>query len=195
MSITTQYPQQQQQQQQQQPQQHQQQQHQQQQPQPQVRKESLQLASEDVSQRHQQLDNLNTINNNNNNNNNTIQQQQQTDQIQGLLIPTAAAAQPAVTANSCATNITANITHQLVSSKALSAQDKLPATGSGKKTVIQASTSELLKCLGHYLYKKCYKLRDFQPGDCIMWLRTVDRSLLLQGWQVSSKFEVKNSVT
>ncbi|TRY79985.1 hypothetical protein TCAL_11366 [Tigriopus californicus] len=53
----------------------------------------------------------------------------------------------------------------------------------GKKTVIQASTSELLKCLGHYLYKKCNKLRDFQPGDCIMWLRTVDRSLLLQGWQ------------
>ena len=53
-----------------------------------------------------------------------------------------------------------------------------------KKTVIQASTSELLKCLGHYLYKKCYKLRDFQPGDAIMWLRTVDRSLLLQGWQV-----------
>ena len=54
----------------------------------------------------------------------------------------------------------------------------------GKKTVIQASTSELLKCLGNYLYKKCDKLRDFQPGDCIMWLRTVDRSLLLQGWQV-----------
>ena len=58
------------------------------------------------------------------------------------------------------------------------------ATLAGKKTVIQASTSELLKCLGHYLYKKCYRLRDFQPGDCIMWLRTVDRSLLLQGWQV-----------
>ena len=58
------------------------------------------------------------------------------------------------------------------------------SSGSGKKTVIQASTSELLKCLGHYLYKKCYKLRDFQPGDAIMWLRTVDRSLLLQGWQV-----------
>jgi len=52
-----------------------------------------------------------------------------------------------------------------------------------KKTVIQASTSELLKCLGNFLYKRCYRLRDFQPGDCIMWLRTVDRSLLLQGWQ------------
>ena len=58
------------------------------------------------------------------------------------------------------------------------------SNSTGKKTVIQASTSELLKCLGHYLYKKCYKLRDFQPGDAIMWLRTVDRSLLLQGWQV-----------
>ena len=50
--------------------------------------------------------------------------------------------------------------------------------------LIQASTSELLKCLGNFLYNRCYKLRDFQPGDCIMWLRTVDRSLLLQGWQV-----------
>lgn len=61
---------------------------------------------------------------------------------------------------------------------------QVPSTQtSSKKTVIQASTSELLKCLGHYLYKKCYKLRDFQPGDAIMWLRTVDRSLLLQGWQ------------
>jgi hypothetical protein len=54
-----------------------------------------------------------------------------------------------------------------------------------KKTVIQASTSELLKCLGHYLYKKCYRLRNFQPGDCILWLRSVDRALLIQGWQVS----------
>lgn len=52
-----------------------------------------------------------------------------------------------------------------------------------KKTVIQASTSELLKCLGMYLHGKCYRLKDFQAGDAVMWLRTVDRSLLLQGWQ------------
>lgn len=56
-----------------------------------------------------------------------------------------------------------------------------------KKTVIQASTSELLKCLGIYLHSKCYHLKDFQAGDAVMWLRTVDRSLLLQGWQVSKK--------
>ena len=54
---------------------------------------------------------------------------------------------------------------------------------SPKKTVIQASTSELLKCLGEFLRKRCYRLRHFEPCDAVMWLRTVDRSLLLQGWQ------------
>ncbi|KAL8618137.1 hypothetical protein ACOMHN_034364 [Nucella lapillus] len=54
---------------------------------------------------------------------------------------------------------------------------------SPKRTVIQASTSELLKCLGEYLKRKCRKLRHFEAGDAIMWLRSVDRSLLLQGWQ------------
>lgn len=54
---------------------------------------------------------------------------------------------------------------------------------SPKRTVIQASTSELLKCLGEYLKRKCKKLRHFESSDAIMWLRSVDRSLLLQGWQ------------
>lgn len=75
--------------------------------------------------------------------------------------------------------ITNNNSTEIVSTKT---EPATPVVG--KKTVIQASTSELLKCLGHYLYKKCRKLKDFQPGDCIMWMRTVDRSLLLQGWQV-----------
>lgn len=51
----------------------------------------------------------------------------------------------------------------------------------------QASTSELLKCLGIFLRERCCKLRDFQAGDAVMWLRAVDRSLLLQGWQVMMK--------
>lgn len=54
-----------------------------------------------------------------------------------------------------------------------------------RKTVIQASTSELLKCLGSHLQTTCTQLSDFQAADAVMWLRTVDRSLLLQGWQVS----------
>lgn len=53
-----------------------------------------------------------------------------------------------------------------------------------RKTVIQASTSELLRCLGEYLERRCRKLKNFQAGDAVMWLRAVDRALLLQGWQV-----------
>ncbi|ELU04504.1 hypothetical protein CAPTEDRAFT_75599, partial [Capitella teleta] len=53
----------------------------------------------------------------------------------------------------------------------------------GRKTVIQASTSELLKCLGEYLCHRCWRLNHLEAADTIMWLRTVDRSLLLQGWQ------------
>ncbi|XP_017788005.1 PREDICTED: cyclin-dependent kinase 5 activator 1, partial [Habropoda laboriosa] len=58
-----------------------------------------------------------------------------------------------------------------------------PLLSKPRKIVIQASTSELLKCLGVFLHRKCTRLRDFQPGDAVMWLRTVDRSLLVQGWQ------------
>lgn len=36
-----------------------------------------------------------------------------------------------------------------------------------------------------FLHDRCRKLRDFQAGDAVMWLRAVDRSLLLQGWQVN----------
>lgn len=66
----------------------------------------------------------------------------------------------------------------------IGSQNQVVPVAVPKKTVIQASTSELLKCLGMYLHAKCYRLRDFQAGDAVMWLRTVDRSLLLQGWQV-----------
>ncbi|XP_019868092.1 cyclin-dependent kinase 5 activator 1 [Aethina tumida] len=74
----------------------------------------------------------------------------------------------------------------LLSQNSIGSQNQnqvVPVAGPTKKTIIQASTSELLKCLGIFLHSKCYKLRDFQAGDAVMWLRTVDRSLLLQGWQ------------
>lgn len=75
----------------------------------------------------------------------------------------------------------------LLSQNSVSSQNQVVPVSVPKKTVIQASTSELLKCLGLYLHAKCYRLRDFQAGDAVMWLRTVDRSLLLQGWQVRKK--------
>ncbi|XP_076360945.1 cyclin-dependent kinase 5 activator 1-like [Tachypleus tridentatus] len=58
-----------------------------------------------------------------------------------------------------------------------------PPQNAYRKTVIQASTSELLRSLGEFLFRKCRKVKDFQAGDAVVWLRTVDRSLLIQGWQ------------
>lgn len=57
-----------------------------------------------------------------------------------------------------------------------------------KKKVVQASTSELLRCFGAFLRCRCKRLKDFQAADAVMWLRTVDRSLLLQGWQASTYY-------
>ncbi|XP_015212784.2 cyclin-dependent kinase 5 activator 1 [Lepisosteus oculatus] len=58
-----------------------------------------------------------------------------------------------------------------------------PSGGSPKRVIVQASTSELLKCLGEFLCGRCYRLKHLSPTDPILWLRSVDRSLLLQGWQ------------
>ncbi|XP_062993190.1 cyclin-dependent kinase 5 activator 1-like [Elgaria multicarinata webbii] len=54
---------------------------------------------------------------------------------------------------------------------------------SPRRVVVQASTSELLKCLGEFLSRRCFRLKHLSPTEPILWLRSVDRSLLLQGWQ------------
>uniref|UniRef100_UPI00358F4A74 cyclin-dependent kinase 5 activator 1-like n=1 Tax=Myxine glutinosa TaxID=7769 RepID=UPI00358F4A74 len=52
-----------------------------------------------------------------------------------------------------------------------------------RRIVVQASTSELLRCLGTFLCRRCTRLRHLTPGEPALWLRAVDHSLLLQGWQ------------
>ncbi|KAI1717137.1 cyclin-dependent kinase 5 activator protein domain-containing protein [Ditylenchus destructor] len=54
-----------------------------------------------------------------------------------------------------------------------------------KKTVIQASTSELLRGLSHYIARRCetLELKGFEPSQVVVWLRSVDRALIMQGWQ------------
>ncbi|XP_048754349.1 cyclin-dependent kinase 5 activator 1-like [Ostrea edulis] len=79
-------------------------------------------------------------------------------------------------------NIKSGADENVPPSKTTDKSDKI-CTSPAKRTIIQASTSELLKCLGEYLCKKCRKIKTFEGCDLIMWLRTVDRSLLLQGWQ------------
>ncbi|CDW58037.1 Cdk5 activator protein [Trichuris trichiura] len=48
---------------------------------------------------------------------------------------------------------------------------------------VQASTGELLRCFGIYLYRKCHLLKRFNPQDLAIWLQRVDHTLLVQGWQ------------
>ncbi|XP_019749299.1 cyclin-dependent kinase 5 activator 1b isoform X1 [Hippocampus comes] len=55
--------------------------------------------------------------------------------------------------------------------------------GTPKRVIVQASTSELLRCLGDFLCRRCYRLKHLSPTEPVLWLRSVDRSLLLQGWQ------------
>ena len=66
--------------------------------------------------------------------------------------------------------------------QAVDSRPRAPTTS--RKTVVQASTTELLGCLGEYLRRRCWRDgHSFDPSDATAWLRTVDRSLLLQGWQ------------
>ncbi|XP_072304416.1 cyclin-dependent kinase 5 activator 1 [Eucyclogobius newberryi] len=71
-------------------------------------------------------------------------------------------------------------------SQQLSSVKKVPQgapTSSPKRVIVQASTSELLRCLGEFLCYRCYRLKHLSPADPVLWLRAVDRALLLQGWQ------------
>ncbi|CAB3403024.1 unnamed protein product [Caenorhabditis bovis] len=58
----------------------------------------------------------------------------------------------------------------------------LQDTTRSRKTIIQASTSELLRGLGSYIASMCV-VPEFEAAHLVTWLRSVDRSLLLQGWQ------------
>ena len=51
-----------------------------------------------------------------------------------------------------------------------------------KRTVLQASTSELLRCVGEFLAKRCAHLKTFKQGEAIGWIRAADKALILQGW-------------
>lgn len=62
-------------------------------------------------------------------------------------------------------------------------QSKKTSSGAPRKVVIQASTSELLRCLGEFVCYRCRRLPDLDPSDVISWIRGVDRALLVQGWQ------------
>lgn len=72
---------------------------------------------------------------------------------------------------------------QRKSTRSTQIPQKKVTQGAPRKVVIQASTSELLRCLGEFTCQRCHRLADLDPGDVASWLRGVDRSLLRQGWQ------------
>ncbi|PAV76065.1 hypothetical protein WR25_02868 [Diploscapter pachys] len=68
--------------------------------------------------------------------------------------------------------------------------DKNPAR---RKTIIQATSSELLKALGLFIeHHTC--VSAFEPAHLVAWLRSVDRALLLQGWQDTAFINPANLV-
>ncbi|VDM59158.1 unnamed protein product [Angiostrongylus costaricensis] len=73
-----------------------------------------------------------------------------------------------------------NLVRVFVSFVSLFARISLQPTR--RRTVIQASTSELLRGLGQFIAQNS-QIKAFEPAHLVMWLRTVDRALLLQGWQ------------
>lgn len=54
---------------------------------------------------------------------------------------------------------------------------------SPRRIVIQASTGELLRCLGDFMCRRCSKLKELHSGEVVVWFRNIDRTLLMQGWQ------------
>jgi len=79
---------------------------------------------------------------------------------------------------------TAPLLNDSTSSSGGSGSSRSSVGASGRrKTVIQASTSELLRGLGQFLALRCPRIAQYEPAHVIMWLRAVDRALLLQGWQ------------
>ncbi|KAF6723375.1 Cyclin-dependent kinase 5 activator 2 [Oryzias melastigma] len=54
---------------------------------------------------------------------------------------------------------------------------------SPRRIVIQASTGELLRCLGDFLCRRCFKVKELSSAEVVLWFRNIDRTLLIQGWQ------------
>lgn len=70
--------------------------------------------------------------------------------------------------------------------KQLVSVEKQPSSRSlvsPRRVIVQASTGELLRCLGEFVCKRCCKVKELTSSEVILWFRNVDRTLLTQGWQ------------
>lgn len=72
------------------------------------------------------------------------------------------------------------------SKQAVSAREVAVAVAPVKPKVPIASfmvSSDALKCVGNFVRCHCKNLTRFRASEVVLWLRGVDRALLLQGWQ------------
>lgn len=72
------------------------------------------------------------------------------------------------------------------SKQVVSAREVAVAVGPVKPKVPIASfmvSSDALKCVGNFVRCHCKNLTRFRASEVVLWLRGVDRALLLQGWQ------------
>lgn len=53
----------------------------------------------------------------------------------------------------------------------------------GKLSTPFFTANEALRCIGNFVKSRCKNLSRLKPYDVILWMRGVDRALLLQGWQ------------
>nr|XP_046215234.1 cyclin-dependent kinase 5 activator 1-like [Oncorhynchus gorbuscha] len=79
-----------------------------------------------------------------------------------------------------------------ISNNAASLVEKAPLSNSNtapdtpRLVMVHATTGELLRCLGEFLCRRCYRLQDMSSMNPVLWLRVVDRYLLDNCYQSQS---------
>lgn len=75
--------------------------------------------------------------------------------------------------------INSTYSEQIVSSQAVAISATKPRVHASSFMI----SSDALRCVGNFVRCHCKNLTRFRASEVILWLRGVDRALLLQGWQ------------
>ncbi|XP_075707246.1 cyclin-dependent kinase 5 activator 1-like [Rhinoderma darwinii] len=52
-----------------------------------------------------------------------------------------------------------------------------------QRIILHTYTKKILKCLADFPCRRCFQLYHLSPIDVVEWITSIDRQLLLQGWQ------------
>lgn len=62
-------------------------------------------------------------------------------------------------------------------------ENSLPKPQQRTKTSTFTLSSDALRCIGNFVKSHCKNLSRLRSSEVVLWLRGVDRALLIQGWQ------------